>query len=172
MVSFELWKLLQVPFWLNSLVFMSHLYATWTGPSILEWRQNKKLTFTYTSMNMVGDIFCQGETYKRSFCISVLKVVKEAQLAHGLRHNDYQLYRQYCSRRIRRLRKNLKLIQGDRKNFRKKEVTVNLLKEERYAFWIFDEEKVLLVSVIGVSPWLLYPSFYSLSFFNWYTSAS
>lgn len=66
--------------------------------------------------------------------VKVLKVVKEAQLAHGLRHNDYQLYRQYCSRRIRRLRKNLKLIQGDRKNFRKKEVTVNLLKEERFLF--------------------------------------
>lgn len=75
--------------------------------------------------------FIKVKAIKSSFCISVLKVVKEAQLAHGLRHNDYQLYRQYCSRRIRRLRKNLKLIQGDRKNFRKKEVTVNLLKEER-----------------------------------------
>ncbi|XP_042880131.1 signal recognition particle subunit SRP68-like [Penaeus japonicus] len=66
--------------------------------------------------------------------VKVLKVVKEAQLAHGLRHNDYQLYRQYCSRRIRRLRKNLKLIQGDKKNFRKKEVTVHLLKDDKFLF--------------------------------------
>ncbi|CAL4210436.1 unnamed protein product, partial [Meganyctiphanes norvegica] len=65
------------------------------------------------------------------YSLKVLSVVKEAQLAHGLRHNDYQLYRQYCSRRIRRLRKNLNLIQGDRKNFRKKEVTVEVLKEDK-----------------------------------------
>jgi len=66
------------------------------------------------------------------YSLKVLSVVKEAQLAHGLRHNDYQLYRQYCSRRIRRLRKNLNFIQGDRKNFRKKEVTVEVLKEDKF----------------------------------------
>ena len=58
-------------------------------------------------------------------------MIREAQLMHGLRHNDYQLYRQYCSRRIRRLRKNFNLVQGDRKNFRKKGVTVDILKDEK-----------------------------------------
>lgn len=61
----------------------------------------------------------------------VLHEVKEAQLAHGLRHGDYQLYRQYCSRRLRRLRKKLDLIQGDKKNFRKKVVNVDILKDDR-----------------------------------------
>ncbi|XP_064096539.1 signal recognition particle subunit SRP68-like [Macrobrachium nipponense] len=66
------------------------------------------------------------------YTLKVLAAVREAQLAHGLRHNDYQLYRQYCSRRIRRLRKNLDFIQGDRRNFRKKDVTVEVLKDERF----------------------------------------
>ena len=63
-----------------------------------------------------------------------MTVVREAQLMHGLRHNDFQLYRQYCSRRIRRVRKNLNLIQGDRKTFRKKEVTVDVLKDVKFLY--------------------------------------
>lgn len=42
-------------------------------------------------------------------------------MCHGLRHKDYQLYRQYCSRRIRRLRKRFDLRQGDRR-FKRKEL--------------------------------------------------
>lgn len=40
-----------------------------------------------------------------------------------MRHGDYQRYRGYCSRRIRRLRKVLKLPQGDRRHFKKRNVT-------------------------------------------------
>ncbi|XP_045111416.1 LOW QUALITY PROTEIN: signal recognition particle subunit SRP68-like [Portunus trituberculatus] len=68
------------------------------------------------------------------YTLKVCPVVREAQLAHGLRHSDYQLYRQYCSRRIRRLRKNLDFIQGDRKNFRKKIVTPDVLKDDRFLY--------------------------------------
>ncbi|XP_071527965.1 signal recognition particle subunit SRP68 [Panulirus ornatus] len=71
---------------------------------------------------------------KALYTVKVLSAVREAQLAHGLRHSDYQLYRQYCSRRIRRLRKNLDFIQGDKKNFRKKMVKVDVLKDERFLF--------------------------------------
>lgn len=49
--------------------------------------------------------------------------MKDAQQQHGLRHGDYQRYRGYCSRRIRRLRKVLKLPQGDRRHFKKRDVT-------------------------------------------------
>ncbi|XP_022917079.2 signal recognition particle subunit SRP68 [Onthophagus taurus] len=70
------------------------------------------------------------------FTLEILKVVKEQHQQHGLRHGDYQRYRGYCSRRIRRLRKVLKLPQGDRRHFKKKDVTeghiVNIKADERY----------------------------------------
>lgn len=56
--------------------------------------------------------------------LSVLHMIKEAQQQHGLRHGDYQRYRGYCTRRIRRLRKALKFPQGDRRHFRKRDVTI------------------------------------------------
>lgn len=40
-----------------------------------------------------------------------------------MRHGDYQRYRGYCSRRIRRLRKVLKIPQGDRRHFKRRDVT-------------------------------------------------
>lgn len=54
------------------------------------------------------------------YTIRVLKLVKDVQQQHGLRHSDYQRYRGYCSRRIRRLRKALGLPPSDRHNFKKK----------------------------------------------------
>lgn len=52
--------------------------------------------------------------------IRILQLVKDVQQQHGLRHSDYQRYRGYCSRRIRRLRKALSLPPSDRHNFKKK----------------------------------------------------
>lgn len=57
------------------------------------------------------------------FSIEVLPLIMENQRQHGLRHNDYQRYRQYCSRRVRRLRKVLSLTQGKHR-FNKKVVTL------------------------------------------------
>lgn len=39
--------------------------------------------------------------------LSILQLIKEAQQQHGLRHGDYQRYRGYCSRKLRRIRKSL-----------------------------------------------------------------
>lgn len=50
--------------------------------------------------------------------------IKEAQQQHGLRHGDYQRYRGYCTRRVRRLRKTLKLPQGEKRHFKKRDVTL------------------------------------------------
>ncbi|KAJ8964865.1 hypothetical protein NQ317_006450 [Molorchus minor] len=41
----------------------------------------------------------------KPFTIEILKLIKDAQQQHGLRHGDYQRYRGYCSRRISRLEK-------------------------------------------------------------------
>ena len=40
-----------------------------------------------------------------SFSLEILAVIRAAQNAHGLRHGDHRRYRQYCARRLRRLRK-------------------------------------------------------------------
>ncbi|XP_066250327.1 signal recognition particle subunit SRP68 [Euwallacea similis] len=59
----------------------------------------------------------------QAFCLEILKIIKDSQQQHGLRHGDYQRYRGYCSRRISRLRKVLKIPQGDRRHFKKWDVT-------------------------------------------------
>ncbi|XP_030745354.1 signal recognition particle subunit SRP68 [Sitophilus oryzae] len=68
--------------------------------------------------------------------LEILKIIKDYQQQHGLRHGDYQRYRGYCSRRIRRLRKVLKMPQGDRRHFKKRDVTEshinNSKADERY----------------------------------------
>lgn len=56
------------------------------------------------------------------FSLEILKLIKDSQQQHGLRHADYQRYRGYCTRRVRRLRKVLKLPQGDRRHFKRKDV--------------------------------------------------
>ena len=43
--------------------------------------------------------------------LKLLPLVRTLQSKHGLRHGDYQRYRGYCSRRLARLRKVLKLVQ-------------------------------------------------------------
>lgn len=66
------------------------------------------------------------------FTVEILKLIKEAQQQHGLRHGDYQRYRGYCTRRIRRLRKVLHVTQGDKRHFKKKEITEEMIKDEKY----------------------------------------
>jgi len=61
--------------------------------------------------------------------LKLLPMTKLLQSKHGLRHGDYQRYRGYCSRRLARLRKVLKIVQGERKKFTKKEVTSELLQQ-------------------------------------------
>jgi len=66
------------------------------------------------------------------YTLPLLKMIKEAQQQHGLRHQDYQRYRTYCSSRLQRIRKVLNFVQGDRKQFKKKEVTLDNLKDEKF----------------------------------------
>ena len=64
---------------------------------------------------------------------AVLETVKAAQLQNGLRHRDFQRYRQYCSRRLQRLRKSTKFTHGKGKQFINKKVDVETATEARYA---------------------------------------
>ncbi|KAK1162373.1 signal recognition particle subunit SRP68 [Acipenser oxyrinchus oxyrinchus] len=64
--------------------------------------------------------------------LEILQIIKESQQQHGLRHGDYQRYRGYCSRRLRRLRKTLGFKMGNRHKFTGKKVTPEMLSDSRY----------------------------------------
>lgn len=66
-----------------------------------------------------------------TFSLDILATVRDAQQQHGLRHSDYQRYRQYCSRRLARLRKSLKLPAGDRRKVHRKVLTPEAIKFDR-----------------------------------------
>ncbi|XP_053207800.1 signal recognition particle subunit SRP68-like [Panonychus citri] len=52
------------------------------------------------------------ENTEKSVAFEVLQLIKEAQSQHGLKHGDYHRYRGYCSRRLRRIRKSLGIVQS------------------------------------------------------------
>ncbi|XP_066263873.1 signal recognition particle subunit SRP68-like [Branchiostoma lanceolatum] len=64
--------------------------------------------------------------------LEILQTIKDAQQTHGLRHGDYQRYRGYCARRLRRLRKGLHFTCGNRHKFQRKPITEELLSEQRF----------------------------------------
>ncbi|XP_012283650.1 signal recognition particle subunit SRP68 [Orussus abietinus] len=66
------------------------------------------------------------------YSLEILKIIKAAQQQHGLRHGDYQRYRGYCSRRLRRLRKVLKVPQGDRRHFKRRDVMPVMVKDDKF----------------------------------------
>ncbi|XP_041364643.1 signal recognition particle subunit SRP68-like [Gigantopelta aegis] len=68
----------------------------------------------------------------QSFTVEVLQIIKEAQQQHGLRHGDYQRYRGYCSRRIRRIRKSLHFPQGSKYKVLPKKIKPEMLTDVRY----------------------------------------
>ncbi|KAM6939697.1 signal recognition particle subunit SRP68 [Xenentodon cancila] len=71
--------------------------------------------------------------------LEILQVIKESQQQHGLRHGDYQRYRGYCSRRLRRLRKTLGFKMGNRHKFVGKKVTVEMLTDSRHLLLVLME---------------------------------
>uniref|UniRef100_A0A674N5V7 Signal recognition particle subunit SRP68 n=1 Tax=Takifugu rubripes TaxID=31033 RepID=A0A674N5V7_TAKRU len=68
-----------------------------------------------------------------------LQIIKESQQQHGLRHGDYQRYRGYCSRRLRRLRKTLGFKMGNRHKFIGKKITAEMLSDSRYLLMVLME---------------------------------
>ncbi|XP_046606206.1 signal recognition particle subunit SRP68 isoform X2 [Neodiprion virginianus] len=69
---------------------------------------------------------------ERVYSLEILKIIKDAQQQHGLRHGDYQRYRGYCSRRLRRLRKVLKVPQGDRRHFKRRDVMPAMVSDDKF----------------------------------------
>lgn len=63
---------------------------------------------------------------------AVLETVKAAQMQNGLRHRDFQRYRQYCTRRLRRIRKSVKFMHGKGRAYVNKKVDAETATEARY----------------------------------------
>ncbi|CAF1132775.1 unnamed protein product [Adineta steineri] len=65
--------------------------------------------------------------------LDILRIIRLCQQQHGLRHGDYQRYRSFCSRRLRRIRKSLEATYGNQKKFQKPIITDELVaKDSRY----------------------------------------
>ncbi|XP_016913688.2 signal recognition particle subunit SRP68 [Apis cerana] len=71
-------------------------------------------------------------TEQKTYSLEILKIIKEAQQQHGLRHGDYQRYRGYCSRRLRRLRKVLKVPQGDKRHFKRRDILPAMVTDDKF----------------------------------------
>jgi len=67
-----------------------------------------------------------------TFTLEVLQLIKEQHAQHGLRHGDYQRYRGYCSRRLRRLRKTLNFTQFSKHRFQKKKVSKEVITDAKF----------------------------------------
>ncbi|EPS71806.1 hypothetical protein M569_02946 [Genlisea aurea] len=65
------------------------------------------------------------------FSVNVLRLLKLAQMEHGLRVGDYTRYRRYCTARLRRLYKSLKFTHG-RVKYVKKAVVASTVTEVRF----------------------------------------
>jgi len=73
--------------------------------------------------------------------INVLEIITEERNMHGLRHQDYQRYRRYCTQKIHNLRKFLKLTQG-KKRYQKKEITVDIINNIKHLYvFLFSAER-------------------------------
>lgn len=73
--------------------------------------------------------------------LEALKIIKESQQQHGLRHMDYQRYRSYCSRRIRRVRKTLHVQCGHRKYQKRELIEDDLIDSKILLIPLFQAER-------------------------------
>lgn len=68
------------------------------------------------------------------YTLELLPVIKDAQQRHGLRHGDYQRYRQYCARRLGRIRHSLHFALGSRHGYKGKKITKEMINSVRYLY--------------------------------------
>ncbi|CAG9538459.1 unnamed protein product [Cercopithifilaria johnstoni] len=80
--------------------------------------------------------------------LSIIQLIKDAQQKHGLRHGDYQRYRGYCARRVRRIRKSLgfthihKGVLKHAAKFIPRKLALDIVTEERFLqIAVFDAER-------------------------------
>ncbi|KAI9592666.1 hypothetical protein BDF19DRAFT_425071 [Syncephalis fuscata] len=79
-----------------------------------------------------GDTAVIADSEPITFQFDILSFVHEARNTYGLRHEDYQRYRQYCARKLQRLRKALSFVQTKGRKFHKRVVEENVLTDVRF----------------------------------------
>ncbi|KAL2911892.1 signal recognition particle subunit srp68 [Polyrhizophydium stewartii] len=74
--------------------------------------------------------------------LDVLSVTNDARSTYGLRQQDYQRYREYCARKIHRVRKTTGLLQG-RKRFEKRPIVESIVSKDSRALQVllFEAER-------------------------------
>ncbi|CAG8486057.1 8117_t:CDS:10 [Diversispora eburnea] len=77
-----------------------------------------------------------------AFSLDILSLINEARNTYGLRHQDYNRYRQYCMKKIYRLRVSLNFTHSKGRFTNFKEITVDILNDIRYLhIALFDAER-------------------------------
>ncbi|XP_054721035.1 signal recognition particle subunit SRP68-like [Uloborus diversus] len=74
------------------------------------------------------------DIHQKTFTLEILHIIKDAQQQHGLRHGDYQRYRSYCSRKLRRIRKSLHFILASKHRYQAKKITEEVLTDVRFLY--------------------------------------
>ncbi|KAI8081834.1 uncharacterized protein B0P05DRAFT_508635 [Gilbertella persicaria] len=74
--------------------------------------------------------------------VDVLNLINDARMTYGLRHQDYQRYREYCTNRVRRLRQILKLTQSNNKTNNARKALPEKFDDARYLhLYIYETER-------------------------------
>ena len=63
--------------------------------------------------------------------LEIFNTIKSSHALHGLRHGDHQRYRQYCSRRLHRVRKSLGFLHG-KGRYQKRALEPRAVREDRH----------------------------------------
>lgn len=86
---------------------------------------------TPSAMEIDKEIPPSTDQSNKKYSVNVLQLLKIAQSQHGLRHGDYTRYRRYCSARLRRLYKSLKITHG-RGKYSRKAITESSVTDVRF----------------------------------------
>ncbi|KAI7899244.1 uncharacterized protein BX663DRAFT_521931 [Cokeromyces recurvatus] len=74
--------------------------------------------------------------------MNVLSIINDSRMTYGLRHQDFQRYREYCANRVRRLRQILKLSQPNNKKVNVSKPLPEIINDVRYLhLFVFDVER-------------------------------
>eukprot|EP00035_Acanthoeca_spectabilis_P021905 m.440858 g.440858 ORF g.440858 m.440858 type:complete len:621 (-) comp18578_c0_seq1:125-1987(-) len=74
----------------------------------------------------------EEEEVQKRFSLSVVEFLHGLQAQHGLRHDNFERYRRYCTRRLARLRLVLKYKNGTRRAYAQREIVRETVKDERF----------------------------------------
>ncbi|KAI7887191.1 hypothetical protein K492DRAFT_233060 [Lichtheimia hyalospora FSU 10163] len=74
--------------------------------------------------------------------LEVLSLINDSRMTYGLRHQDYQRYREYCAHRVRRLRQLLELTKPNNKQVNQQKPLPETFSDARFLhLYVFEVER-------------------------------